>query len=212
MKRRLFADRRAPCREPQRLVGDGDGRHRNWSAVHQPFRVVLRNHVAKEGADPVEGELAFVLGENLPARIDEHQRRPGANRVALPDGKVGVVDDRMGQVVPQHGGPQILGAFLGRELGGVDADHDEFGSKFVFELPQLREDVQAVDSAVGPEVEHDEFPAQPLDRQRFAVDPLEPFRELRCSYSPSKAIRHLHHSFLEGRCPHKDRDPVPAVA
>lgn len=49
-----------------------------------------------------------------------------------------------------------------------------------FDLPQLRKDVDTVDSAVGPEVEKDYLPAQARQRQSFAagMNPVEPGREL----------------------------------
>ena len=109
-----------------------------------------------------------MLGEDPPSRIDEHQRRPGADGVLVPDPVLAVVDDRVMELQPLHGGAQVLGDPFGRELGGVDADDDQFVGKLVLELPQLREDVQAVDSAVGPEVEQDQLAAQIGQRQRPA--------------------------------------------
>jgi hypothetical protein len=65
-----------------------------------------------------------------------------------------------------HGGAKISGHPFGRELGGMNADDDQFTGEFTFQLPQLREDVEAVDSAVGPEVEDDQLAAQVGERER----------------------------------------------
>jgi len=49
---------------------------------------------------------------------------------------------------------------LGVILPAVNADYCERAAVFRFELPQLREYVDAVDSPIGPEVQKYDFPAQ----------------------------------------------------
>jgi hypothetical protein len=83
------------------------------------------------------------------------------------------------ELMPLHGRPQVLAFAFGRKLGGVNADHDQFVRECVFEVPQLRDDVVAIDSAVGPKVENDDLAAEVGHRQRLGVEPLQPGRKLR---------------------------------
>lgn len=60
-----------------------------------------------------------------------------------------------------HGQAQAVGSPFFRIFGRVDAEDGEPArSQFKVELPQLRQDIQAVDSAVRPKVEQDETTAQ----------------------------------------------------
>lgn len=60
-------------------------------------------------------------------------------------------------------------------LAAVYTDDDERVCEFLFELPQLRKNVNAVDSTVRPEIEQDDFPPQVDEPQRpFAcVNPIQ---------------------------------------
>lgn len=51
----------------------------------------------------------------------------------------------------------------------------------LFDLPQLREDVQAVDSAIGPEIQKDYLAPKPFQRERFStgMNPVEARRKFR---------------------------------
>jgi hypothetical protein len=53
-------------------------------------------------------------------------------------------------------------------FSAMNTDDDDIICILFFDLPQLRKDVYAVDSAIRPEVEQYDFPAQRLQRQRFA--------------------------------------------
>ena len=56
------------------------------------------------------------------------------------------------QLVPANGFFHVVGLFLVGELGRVDTDHGQFVGVFLFQFPQLRKYMGAVDSTVGPEV------------------------------------------------------------
>src|SRR2546428_1744095 len=61
----------------------------------------------------------------------------------------------------------------------MDADHDHPVSILLFDLPQLRKGMHAVDSTEGPEIDDCQPPAQVGDVQRPGyVEPVEPFREV----------------------------------
>ena len=70
-------------------------------------------------------------------------------------------------------------AFAG-ELSAVDASDRDVIRISLFELPQLREYVDAVDSAVGPEVEQQEFAAKvgELKPATAGVNPVERVGEI----------------------------------
>jgi len=69
-------------------------------------------------------------------------------------------------------------------LAAVDADYYELLTVFRFELPQLRENMNAVDSAIGPEIEKNYLPFQGRELELAApcVNPLEIVRKLRGSH------------------------------
>jgi hypothetical protein len=81
----------------------------------------------------------------------------------------------MGYIIPQACF-QDPGSFpLGDIFSTVNTDDDDVVTIIFFDLPQLRENVDAVDSAVRPEVEQYDFPAELLQAQRVAtgMDPIE---------------------------------------
>src|SRR5437870_2494449 len=136
-------------------------------------------HAGGERIELLEGQFALVLSDDATLRVDEHQRRPGPAAEALPDGKVPVIHHRMLDAIPEHRFPQVGRLALSRELGRMDADHDHPVSILLFDLPQLRKGVHAVDSTEGPEIDDCQPPAQVGDVQRPGyVEPVEPFREV----------------------------------
>lgn len=69
---------------------------------------------------------------------------------------------------------------LGDIFATVHSDDSDITGVLLFDLPQLREDVNAVDSAIGPEVEQDDFATQLRQCEWVAlrVDPVESRREI----------------------------------
>ena len=129
---------------------------------------------------PGESRLVDLSGDgvaHVPAGVDQNERRPGAHREAFPDVVLRVDHDGMGDSVALDRAPHVLRVFLRDELGRVDADDDDrVLREALFDAAQDRQDVHAVDAAVGPEVEDRHPPAQiPGHAQRPArVDPGEP--------------------------------------
>ena len=63
----------------------------------------------------------------------------------------------------------------------MDADNHQRFEELLFQLPQLRKYVHAVNSAVGPELQDYQLAAQVSKADReVCVDPLEALRKLRC--------------------------------
>ena len=143
-------------------------------------------------------ELALVLADDLAQGVNEHQRRPGAHAVLLPDGKVVVVDDGMVDGVAADGLRDGLGRLLLGKLGRMDADDGERVGVTLLQLPQLRKDMQAVNSAEGPEIEDHQPAGEVGQPQRpVGIDPVLTGRKLRRSHSAGI------------RCRHKDTLPLP---
>ena len=73
---------------------------------------------------------------------------------------------------------------LARELAALDANDCNIIGISLFELPQLRKNVDTVDSAVGPEIEQEELAAKigELKPAAAGVDPVERVREIGRAY------------------------------
>jgi hypothetical protein len=78
----------------------------------------------------------------------------------------------------------VCAVALARELSAVDANDRDVIRISLFELPQLRKYVDAVDSAVSPEVEQQEFAAKIGEAKSAAagVNPVERVREVGSAY------------------------------
>lgn len=77
--------------------------------------------------------------------------------------------------VPDRSLANARGFALGDIFAAVHSDDSDITGILPFDLPQLRKDVNAVDSAVSPEVEQDDFAAELRERERgtVRVDPVE---------------------------------------
>src|SRR5207247_1058188 len=96
-------------------------REHEGPAVDHPSRVELLDHLANEVVERLEGKLALVSADDLALGVDEHERRPGADRIGLPDAKVAVIRHRMADVEAEDGPADRLGLTLASELRRVDA-------------------------------------------------------------------------------------------
>ena len=114
---------------------------------------------------PFAGRLA----EEVALRVDQDERRPGRALVGVPDLLVGVVDDRVLDLVAQDRLADRLRVLLVLELGRVDADDDELVGILLLELGQVGQDVDAVDAAERPEVEQDDLALEVLERDGLPV-------------------------------------------
>ena len=95
----------------------------------------------------------------------------------------------MRYLVALHDVAEVLGlAFVG-ELRRVHADDHELVGVLLLEALQIREDVDAVDAPIGPEVQEDDLPLQVVQGQRRGrVDPVEAGGEVRSIDRPCKGL------------------------
>jgi len=117
---------------------------------------------------------------DVAGRVDEHDGRPGVGAPITPHRKVAVVDHRVLEPVTPDDVADVLGVALIGELGTVDPDHDQLVGVLRLESLQVGDDVDAVDTPVGPEVEQDQLAAQLCEAQgTLDVEPLETVGKLR---------------------------------
>src|SRR6202022_320934 len=128
--------------------------------MEQTALLELFQHPPDDGIELFEGQFALVLADDAAFRVDEHQRGPSPAAELVPDLEVPIVDDRVLDPVSQYSLAQVRGIALRRELRRVDADHDHPVPVLPLDLPQLRKDVHAIDSAEGPEIDEGQPPPQ----------------------------------------------------
>ena len=92
------------------------------AAVEPAVGTELVQHPVNDRRQLTGRELALVLADDLPQGVNEHQRRPGAHAVLLPDGEVVVVDDGMVDGVAAHGLRDGFGRLFLGKLRRVDTD------------------------------------------------------------------------------------------
>ena len=107
-----------------------------------------------------------------PLRIEEVVGGPVIVLERGPDDEIVVERDRIFDPEVGDGFADIVGTALERELRRVDADYDQ-AVVFVGLIPgaNVRDRADAVDAAVGPEVDQDDLALELLAGQRRAVDP-----------------------------------------
>ena len=115
-----------------------------------------------------------MLAHNVALRVDEHQCGPGPAGILLPHLKLAIVDYRVFKLVAADGIVQVAGVLLIGEFGRMDADHNQFFGILLFESPQLRKDMGAVDSTVSPEIQNHDLAPELFHGQRtVGIDPLQ---------------------------------------
>ena len=130
-----------------------------------------------------------MLAHDVPRGVDEHQCGPGAARVLLPHFELSIVDHRVFKLIAPDSLINIVSRFLVRELGRMDPDDGQFVGVFLFQSPQLRKNMRAVDSTICPEVQNDN-PALKLLKGQWSVyiDPLQVLRKFRRCQLPSERL------------------------
>ena len=128
-----------------------------------------------------------------PGGIDYLYRRPRVYGVAAPDSELAIVDHRMHQVKPDYSFTDSFCDTLSVVLTAMHADDRNLVWKPFFELQQLREDVNAVDSAVSPEIEQEDLASKVSQSERApaGVYPVEPSGKLGSSH---RRLSHARHS------------------
>ncbi len=124
----------------------------------------------------------------IPFLSIKNRRWPGPDPVTLPNVKAVVLYDRIAD-------PQLLcrcfyfvQGFLPEKFRGVNADNCKTPILvFVIPGPQLRDNVLAVNSAVGPKFNHDNPALQVIDRERLTIKP-RPTGNVRRRFSRNKGL------------------------
>jgi hypothetical protein len=145
----------------------------------RPLELVL-----EEGREFVEVRLAGGNGRDRSVRAHDDQCRPRAHGVRRPGSHVAVDEDRVLNAIARDGLTDVRRVLLGVELRRMHAQHDDrLAREALFDAPQDRDDVHAVDAAVRPEVEDDELTAELAQRERpVRVQPREVGVELGRAY------------------------------
>jgi hypothetical protein len=134
-----------------------------------------RQQVFEEWTDHVHCELTGVRSHHVTFPVYYDQRRPGSHRIGAPDAELPIVDYRVGQSKAKRGFKNPGCLALRDIFAAVYSDDDNVIRISLFDLPQLRENMDAIDSAIGPEIEKHYLAAQLLDTQCLAVgmNPIE---------------------------------------
>jgi hypothetical protein len=182
-------DSQPPAREGDDLGGEGEGAgdlgrrglDREARPCQRTVRLRLGEQARDRGVERSEIGLSRRHRADRPVRPHEHERGPRSHGVGTPDPVPLVHHDRVPHAVARHGLRDAKGVALGRELGRVDADHHHrIAGALVFQGSQHGEHVQAVDSAIRPEVQDDDVPPKLRQAQRAGgAQPPEAVRQLR---------------------------------
>lgn len=113
----------------------------------------MTRHLLQRTDDGLRRGLAGVCSQMRAVGTDEHEGGPRLHLVGPPDPKLAVVDHWVAHAESTRGMTDLLRVPLRDELPRVDAHHQQVVADRLFHLPQLRQHVLAVDSAVGPELE-----------------------------------------------------------
>ena len=140
-------------------------RARDRAAAQAPRRLGLGGERLDRGSQRGHMALAGSPARHPAVGVDEHQRRPGADRVGVPGDQIRVVEHRMRDAVARDRRPHDLVVALVGELGRVHADHHEHVGVAALELAQLLGHVEAVHAGRRPEVQQDDLAAQGSQRQ-----------------------------------------------
>src|SRR5579863_5667242 len=163
--------------------------------IDQPIGIERADEPLDERLHHLARKLPGVRPDDVAEWIDGNDRRPRPHGVAAPDPKLPIVNNRMQVLEPQRRLANPRRLTLGDELAAGDPDDRQLPRKPSFELPQLREYVNAIDSAVGPEVEEDDLSLPRIKGRRLTtrIDPVEPRRKLG---RPDPRLRHLSFSHM----------------
>ena len=104
--------------------------------------------------------LAGMATDDTSPRVNYNNRWPAIDFIARPNHMGRIIDNRVFNLIAQHGFPNVNCGPFGRKLSGVDSDDDQAIRILVFELFQLGQDVHAIRTTVCPEIENHELAAQ----------------------------------------------------
>jgi hypothetical protein len=148
--------------------------YRSRFLIQSALPFMLSRYLLYEFRQPLVRQLTRLLTDDVTLRIDDRKRRPARDRVVTPDPQLSIVDDRMidPETFTRRGDCRRLA--LVPVLTAVDSDDDNAIRVLTLEPPDPRKHVDAVDSTIGPEVEHHDPPSQIVPRGRPGhVQPIE---------------------------------------
>src|SRR5215813_5450222 len=189
-----FGVRENLARKSERQVADFRSLQRQFQRLLVQLTALaeLFDRLRDSAVQRVVTTLARKTADDVSGGIDQVTSGPGIDRVGLPDLKVGVVDDRMFDLVPQDNAANVLGVFLVFKFRRVDANDDQLIRVFPFQPLQIRNDVHTVDAAIGPKIEEYNFTFQRGQRQRLVrIQPTASAGEFRGTYSRSFLCGHF---------------------
>ena len=148
-------------------------RHRDGVVPETLFRV-KRERGGDAGVDHLLVAFAGDEQQQVAPWADDGHRRPTPDTDLLPHLHRVVVHDRVGDLVAQHGVADVRRHLFVFELGRVHADkRDRITGVPFLQLGEVGQHVDAVDAAVGPEIEHDNLAGElPVERKRRRVEPI----------------------------------------
>jgi hypothetical protein len=122
-----------------------------------------------------------VCSNDIAVPVYHNECRPRIHGVRAPDAELPIVDDRMCDVIAQTSFPDAGSIALGDIFATVHTDDRYIARILLLDLPQLRKNMNAVDSAIRPEVEQDHVSAQLGQTKRIptSVKPVEALWEFR---------------------------------
>ena len=147
--------------------------------VDRSLCVELIDEGGDDGLDSVVYPFACPDADSLAGGIHQRHGWPSIRSPRTPDLEVLVVHHRMGDLVPLDDVPKVLSLTLVGELGRVHPNDHQLLGKLGLEPFQVRNDMNAVDTAIRPEVEENDLALQRVHRDRLVgVDPVEAVRKL----------------------------------
>ena len=144
------------------------------SFVERPLGPVIDDHLFDDAIEQLPVAFPRLLPDEVPFRVDDHQCRPAAEAELPADGAFAVVNDGVFNLVADDGFADILAVAFVVEFGVMHANHDDLVRVLLFQEFEIRQNVHAVDAAVGPEVEDDNLASQFL--QGDLARGVQPFR------------------------------------
>ena len=181
----------AARRVSQHLARKQQGRARVASAFQRQFQrcainnlraqpVIVGDHSAEIVVKRLEGDFARLPDNAAAERVDDGDGGPSAHAPAIPNLELIVVEHGVVDFVSLHDLAQILGLAFSVKFCRVHADDHHLFGEFLLDLFQDRNDVQAIDAAVCPEVKDNDLAHQPVHRERIIdVYPVQIGREFR---------------------------------
>lgn len=129
------------------------------------------DELSDEVVNAVVVEFTGVASDDPALGIDKDESGPGIDSEALPDGVIGVGDDRMVDSETLDGQRETVRILFRGELGRVHANGLEPIRERFVQAMKVRQNVDTVDASGCPEIEQHDFAAQIGEAQRRGTDP-----------------------------------------